>query len=124
LDGVVGRVVWLGPGRVVGAFDVFYTQSFPVEVLHATSTSFEFVAIAGHPEGEGRTIAFSFCDGSNGDTMLNIDTSSDGSLVTDWWGVRNADFFIAHRTWSEFAGNIRANYDFMISDGYRPPEVI
>src|SRR5205085_7794883 len=32
---------------------LFYTQSFPVKVIHETSTSFEFEALNRHPEGRG-----------------------------------------------------------------------
>jgi hypothetical protein len=99
---------------------LFYTQSFPVQVISETSTSFEFVALKGHPEGEGRTINFDFCTGGNGDTMLNVHTSSNGSILTNWWGIRDLDFFVAHGTWSKFAANIRANYDYMATDGYQP----
>ena len=60
--------------------------------------------------------------------MVNIDTSSDGSFLTTWWGIRSIDFFVAHRIWSEFAANIQANYDYMMLDGAanlptRPTEV-
>lgn len=96
---------------------LFYTQSFPVKVIGLTSTSFEFQALSGHPEGEGRTITFSFCTADDGNTHLNVDTSSDGSIATWWWGVRSVDFFLAHRTWSNFASTLRANYDYAARDG-------
>ena len=99
---------------------LFYTQSFPVKVINETSTSFEFEALNGHPEGKGRTITFSFCTGGNGDTMLDVDTSSNGSLATNWFGIRDADFFVAHGKWSKFASNIRANYDYTATDGLQP----
>lgn len=35
-----------------------YTQGFPVEVTKITSSSFQFVALKGHPEGAGRLITF------------------------------------------------------------------
>jgi hypothetical protein len=100
-----------------------YTQSFPVRVINETSTSFEFEALNGHPEGNGRTSSFHFCTGDNGNTMLNVHTSSNGSILTNWFGIRQADFFVAHRTWSGFASNIRANYDYMVMDGYQSPQV-
>ena len=77
-----------------------YTQGFPVRVFSVSATSFSFVALKGHPEGQGRTITFAFQPGSNGDTSLDVSTSSNGSIVTQWWGIRNIDFWIAHGTWA------------------------
>ncbi len=88
-----------------------YTQGFPVRVFSVSATSFSFVALKGHPEGQGRTITFAFQPGSNGDTSLDVSTSSNGSIVTQWWGIRNIDFWIAHGTWAGFAANIEDYYD-------------
>lgn len=116
----VGEKMHLHQEAAFGA----YTQSFPVEIINETSTSFEFKALNGHPEGNGRTITFSFCEGDNGHTRLNIDTSSNGSILTNWFGIRQADFFVAHRTWSSFASKIRANYDYVMKDGQQPSGVM
>ncbi|MHB8340297.1 MAG: RHS repeat-associated core domain-containing protein [Mycobacteriales bacterium] len=97
-----------------------YTQSFPVRVTSVTSTSFSFISLNGHPEGRGRTITFDFCRGANGDTMLNVQTSSNGSTLTNWWGIRDADFWLAHRTWANFAASIEANYYFNMVLGGPP----
>ncbi|GEB65063.1 type IV secretion protein Rhs [Sinomonas atrocyanea] len=93
---------------------------FPVRVTNTSSNSFQFVAREGHPEGAGRAITFTFCTGANEDTMLHVDTSSGGSLLTSAWGVRDINFFIAHETWAKFAGNIQTNFDYMATDGYAP----
>jgi hypothetical protein len=90
-----------------------YTQGFPVQVVALGATSWTFKALYGHPEGQGRTITFSFGYGSScQDVTLDVRTSSNGSAVTQWWGVRSVDFFIAKLTWERFASNIEANYEY------------
>src|ERR1039458_5801390 len=70
-----------------------YTQSFPVQVIAGSSTSWSFEAEPGHPEGPGRTIAFAFSTAPGcSDVQLNVYTSSIGSAATQWWGLRGLDF--------------------------------
>ena len=87
-----------------------YTQTFPVEVTAVGSTSFSFEALNGHIEGRGRHITFSFDQKGSCDVKLNVFTSSNGSILTNWPIVRDADFWVAHRTWQQFADNIKADY--------------
>lgn len=93
----------------------FYTQSFPVQVTGITDTSTSFVALPGHPEGPGRTITFQFCDDSSGHTHLNVSTSANGSLLVNWFGVRQGNFFIARQKWSDLADNLSAYYAVEVS---------
>lgn len=95
--------------------------SFPVRVINVSKNSFEFEALPGHPEGEGRTITFSFCRDSDNNNKLHVDTSSEGSPLTDWWGLKDVNFAIAHGTWSSFADRIKSNFDYMMNDGYVRP---
>ncbi len=87
-----------------------YTQSFPVEVKTVASTYFSFVALPGHPEGQGRRITFSFTQATCQDLYLHVYTSKNGSALTHWFGLRTVDFWIAHETWAEFASNIEETY--------------
>jgi len=112
---------------------LFYTQSFPVKVTGIGSSSFSFVAGDGHPEGSGRTINFHFwresaggdacsLSGERGGTnKLTISTLDDGSSLVNWWGVRNANFFMADHTWQDFADNIRSAYWWQMNDGTSNP---
>ena len=90
-----------------------YTQSFPVQVVTAASTWFQFVALPGHLEGNGRTITFSFTGSScSSDVELSVYTSSNGSIVTQWPGIRTIDFWVAHQTWAQFSNNIKFDYQW------------
>jgi RHS repeat-associated protein len=98
-----------------------YTQSFPVEVETVGSTFFSFVALPGHPEGQGRRITFSFTQANScQDVYLHVYTSKEGSAVTQWPGVRTIDFWLAHNTWSDFANNIRVIYPYWVQQGGPP----
>lgn len=86
-----------------------YTQGFPVRVKKMTSTSFQFLALKGHPEGAGRLITFRFYR-RKGRNRLRVFTSSNGSPLTHLWGVRNVNFSLADSTWAGFAANLRNQY--------------
>ena len=87
-----------------------YTQTFPVQVTAVGATSFTFDALNGHPEGRGRHITFSFDQKDSCDVVLNVFTSSNGSILTNWPVIRDVDFWVAHSTWQQFANNIKADY--------------
>lgn len=99
-----------GPGSKIG---------FPVRVTSIQRTSFSFVALPGHPEGEGRRITFGFSQ-SGIRQRLNVSTSENGSAATRWWGVRQLNFWLAKQTWAKFAENIRATVAWNANDGGRP----
>jgi RHS repeat-associated protein len=101
-----------------------YTQSFPVQVVTVASAYFTFVALKGHPEGEGRTITFSFSQASScQDLFLHVYTSKSGSALTQWYGVRTVDFWIAHGTWADFALNIRKYYPWWAEQNPNGPPI-
>ena len=102
-----------------------YTQSFPVDVKTVASTYFSFVALPGHPEGQGRRITFSFSQATScADAYLNVYTSKQGSALTQWFGVRTLDFWIARQTWAEFASNINKLYGWWAEKNYPSPPVL
>lgn len=84
--------------------------TFPVKVVAITGTSFTFKALAGHPEGAGRTITFSFAENNEGDVVMSVKTSSNGSALTkDPLDI--PDFAAAKHTWTSLAANLKATYD-------------
>ncbi|MBV9099079.1 MAG: hypothetical protein JO079_13575 [Frankiaceae bacterium] len=89
-----------------------YHQGFPVQVIYRDSSSFAFVALAGHPEGPGRIIRFSFTTDAGGHAQLHIDTSSPGSFATQAPLVRDVDFFFAKRVWDQLASNLEFSVAF------------
>jgi len=96
-----------------------FTESFPVCVENIAATSFTFVALAGHPEGAGRAITFSFEQGKNGEDLLNVSTSSNGSLLTKP-PLDIIDFPIAHETWETMANGFEwayAQYEYIKQQG-------
>jgi hypothetical protein len=85
------------------------TESFPVCVAYIGSTSITFVALPGHPEGAGRTITFTFEQGTSGEDLLNVSTSSNGSLLAKA-PLDILDFPIAHQTWENLANGFNYAY--------------
>jgi RHS repeat-associated protein len=102
-----------------------YTQSFPVDVKTVATTYFSFVALPGHPEGQGRQITFSFTQATScADAYLHVYTSKQGSALTQWPGVRTLDFWIARQTWAELASNINKLYGWWAEKNYPSPPVL
>jgi hypothetical protein len=95
--------------RLQAKFLRFYTQSFPVRVLKVTPTSFTFITLKGHLEGEGRTITFEFYR-ENGRNKLTAYTSNTGSAAVNYPISNNLSFFFARRYWRQFASNIRGAF--------------
>jgi len=85
------------------------TQSFPVTVSGVGADWFSFRARDGHPEGKDRSIIFAFYNDGKTNRM-NVSTSSDGSLLSNWPGIRVINRNIARRTWNKFAKKIKKNY--------------
>ena len=81
------------------------------------NTAFTFISLAGHPEGAGRLITFSF-GASQGRETLTVSTSSNGSyLATKAPVAREINFWFAKETWQTFAERIRLNFDYTATDG-------
>ncbi|MBP7630334.1 MAG: hypothetical protein KA758_07775, partial [Acidimicrobiales bacterium] len=94
-----------------------YRQGFPVMVMAIGASSFTFVALSGHPEGEGRAITFRFWQkevcGSDGRktrrTLMTVSTSSSGSPIVTLPLIRQLNFLFARGTWARFAANIASD---------------
>ena len=86
-----------------------FTESFPVCVTSIGASSFTLTALPGHPEGADRTITFTFEQGSDGEDLLNVHTSSNGSLLTKP-PLEIPDFLIAKSTWASMAAGFEWAY--------------
>jgi hypothetical protein len=86
-----------------------FTESFPVRVTRIEPSSFTLTALPGHPEGAGRTITFTFEQATDGEDLLNVRTSSNGSLLTKP-PLEIPDFLVAHSTWASMAAGFEWAY--------------
>lgn len=96
------------------------TQSFPVQVVGVSPTSFTLKSLNGHPEGEGRRIKFSISHRS-GRTYLDVRTWGPGSIITRAPVIRTANDQVARRTWSAFASNLTNRLRSYYSAGFSRP---